>query len=327
VLGGVRFQPFRGFGSTYPGHLLPTDRNHWSDRYGSMLATAPTLGREVEFFHVAPRAPRGWAFLDDWQVDLTGTQERRVDPDGWSYAFDFIFLEFPPAVDSNKPGTGTFVRRRRWVRHRVPTSDLHKFSESAAPQAAAVAQRALTTATAMSPAAAAAAVGAEGSASATAGAMEVPVAASPRLSRPLSNTSQATKPQQHRWMEPAGRGEGSPLGGTQNQDSYEAVAHGNTRKVRAKRAALAARSIEEHAQSSPPVTHADDAASAGTQSTPRASHDPPERRLTPLERKKMVRSPILPLTPRALDSAFETLSWGGTGASIMLRRPSVSTRA
>lgn len=223
--GGERFQPFRGFGSTYPGHLLPTDRNHWSDRYGSMLATAPTLGREVEFFHVAPRAPRGWVFLDDWQVDISGINERRVDPDGWSYAFDFIFLEFPPAVASNKPGTGTFVRRRRWVRHRVPTSNLHKFQEIAAPQAAAVPQRALATATAVG-AAAAVVVGAEGGASATAEAMEVLAAASPRVSR---RTTRETKPQQHRWIEPGGRGEGSTLGRARSYESYEAIAHDSAR--------------------------------------------------------------------------------------------------
>jgi hypothetical protein len=32
-----RFQPFRGFGSNFPGHLLPTDRNKWSDRSGSLI--------------------------------------------------------------------------------------------------------------------------------------------------------------------------------------------------------------------------------------------------------------------------------------------------
>mmetsp|Transcript_19523 Transcript_19523/g.37692 ORF Transcript_19523/g.37692 Transcript_19523/m.37692 type:complete len:591 (-) Transcript_19523:700-2472(-) len=120
-----RFQPFRGFGSTFPGHLLPTDRNRWSDRSGTMLVSTTTTTQDNEdFFGVAPRAPRGWCFVDDWRVDITGLAEHRVDEDGWSYAFDFTFLEFPPSVNSNKATTTTFVRRRRWTRHRVPVAKL-----------------------------------------------------------------------------------------------------------------------------------------------------------------------------------------------------------
>ena len=251
-----------------------------------------------------------------------------MDPDGWSYAFDFIFLEFPPAVASDKPGTGTFVRRRRWVRHRVPTSNLHKFPESAAPQSAAVAQRALATATAAG--AAAAVVGAEGG-TAIAEAVEVPavMAASPRLSR--RTTPVSTTPQQHRWIEPGGRGEGSSLGRAQSYESYEAVVHGNARTGahaaatprmgRAERAAHAVRRGEEHAQSSPPVAHAHEAASgAGGHSTPRAQlpPDPPERRLTPLERKKMVRS----TTCLGPSSSRPAPLRGNTGASERAHTPS-----
>lgn len=262
-----RFQPFRGFGSTYPGHLLPTDRNHWSDRYGSMLATAPTLGREVEFFHVAPRAPRGWVFLDDWQVDVSGTHERRVDPDGWSYAFDFIFLEFPPAVSSDKPGTGTFVRRRRWVRHRVPTINRHSFTES--PLQTTTPRLAVATAAPPDTA---------------------PTEGAVAEARVLPPSSPA-KPEQHRWIEPGGRdamGVNSPRTATpRTRASERRTAHAVRRVDHTSASSASSRSVI-------PAPH--EATGTGGDPPPPQHHPPEARRLTPLERKKMVRaSPIYPL--------------------------------
>ena len=34
VFENQRYQPFRGWGSSWPGHMLPTDCGKWSDRVG-----------------------------------------------------------------------------------------------------------------------------------------------------------------------------------------------------------------------------------------------------------------------------------------------------
>jgi magnesium-transporting ATPase (P-type) len=70
-----RYQPFVGFGSTYPGHLLPTDRGRWSNRSGKISAMAiPLAGLEI-------------------QRNLPG-----ADEDGWVYENDFMF--FPSSAPS-----------------------------------------------------------------------------------------------------------------------------------------------------------------------------------------------------------------------------------
>ncbi|RLN88329.1 hypothetical protein BBJ28_00012448 [Nothophytophthora sp. Chile5] len=68
-----RYQPFCGFGSTFPGYLLPTDRNRWSDRSGKLSAMAiPLAGLELNL-----EAPD-------------------CDADGWVYENDFAFFPSSP---------------------------------------------------------------------------------------------------------------------------------------------------------------------------------------------------------------------------------------
>nr|CCA23888.1 phospholipidtransporting ATPase putative [Albugo laibachii Nc14] len=73
-----RFQLFSGFGSTYPGHLLVTDRCRWSDRSGRISAMAiPLAGLRLN-------------------LSAGG------DSNGWVYAADFTF--FPSNIETEAEG-------------------------------------------------------------------------------------------------------------------------------------------------------------------------------------------------------------------------------
>ncbi|CAH0493470.1 unnamed protein product [Peronospora farinosa] len=74
-----RYQPFCGYGSSFPGYLLPTDRKRWSDRSGKTSAQViPLAGLELN--------------LDvPW-----------CDADGWVYENDFAFF---PSTPSNADDT------------------------------------------------------------------------------------------------------------------------------------------------------------------------------------------------------------------------------
>ena len=116
-----RLQPFRGWGHDWPGHFLPTDKVlHWSriDHVtGDDLVYSQTLREAV------PRLPPGWRWVEsEWHLDLTGVFSDATDTHGWSYG-----LDFPWVIPPFQPGTGRkkmadFVRRRRWLRTRVPIS-------------------------------------------------------------------------------------------------------------------------------------------------------------------------------------------------------------
>ena len=82
VFENQRYQPFRGWGSSWPGHLLPTDCGRWSNRIG-----LPKVGAQSQMFElVAPALPPNWVWLEtEWQIDLSGLQENRVDKDGFYY--------------------------------------------------------------------------------------------------------------------------------------------------------------------------------------------------------------------------------------------------
>uniref|UniRef100_M4BEY8 Phospholipid-transporting ATPase n=1 Tax=Hyaloperonospora arabidopsidis (strain Emoy2) TaxID=559515 RepID=M4BEY8_HYAAE len=73
-----RYQPFCGYGSSFPGYLLPTDRKRWSDRSGKISAQAlPMAGLELN-------------------MDVAG-----CDADGWVYEKDFAFF---PSIPPNEDG-------------------------------------------------------------------------------------------------------------------------------------------------------------------------------------------------------------------------------
>lgn len=113
-----RQQPFRGFGSTWPGHFLPTDRVH---RWNVRKANSSGIYSSQNMATVAPVLPEGWVWVEDaWSLDLSGTPSGTTDSNGWSYALDFpsnIQYPFPPGTGKKK--MSDFVRTRRWLRTRV----------------------------------------------------------------------------------------------------------------------------------------------------------------------------------------------------------------
>lgn len=81
-------QPFRGWGHSWPGHFLPTDRvSHWTlretmDERGQLVIRASSQ----LFNEVAPTLPEGWYWVEDtWHVDVSGVLAQAVDNDGWCY--------------------------------------------------------------------------------------------------------------------------------------------------------------------------------------------------------------------------------------------------
>lgn len=77
----IRYQPIVGWGSSYPGHLLPTDRSCFSDESG--WKTVPG----EKFDDIQPKD--GFEWCGDFAKDLTYTD---TDEEGFTYAFDFPIL-------------------------------------------------------------------------------------------------------------------------------------------------------------------------------------------------------------------------------------------
>ncbi|KAJ0408924.1 hypothetical protein P43SY_002803 [Pythium insidiosum] len=98
------------WGSSFPGHLLPTDRRRWSGIHG-----APSAQHREK---VEPQLPVGWRWTSDWAIDK---ETSNCDADGWIYAFDFTMLNFMVKRNGgrNAPKSTDYVRRRRWIRHRT----------------------------------------------------------------------------------------------------------------------------------------------------------------------------------------------------------------
>ncbi|KAF1793699.1 Peroxin domain [Phytophthora cactorum] len=97
------------WGSTFPGHLLPTDRHQWSGLHGS-----PSSQTRAK---VDPQLPVNWKWTSDWVVDKTSC---KCDADGWVYALDFTMINYliKKGKERSEPNATDYVRRRRWVRTR-----------------------------------------------------------------------------------------------------------------------------------------------------------------------------------------------------------------
>ena len=135
-----RHQPFRGWGSKWPGHFLPTDlMNRWNAR----KAKNNGIYTSQKLEHIVPDLPVGWEWVEEeWRVDLSGTESCTTDANGWSYALDFsrnVVFPFPPG--SGKSKISDFVRTRRWLRTRVlsppddPEGDGDEASDGQKPEA------------------------------------------------------------------------------------------------------------------------------------------------------------------------------------------------
>lgn len=118
-----RLQPFRGWGHTWPGHFLPTDKcSHWSVQ--TLNGDSDPL-TSMNFEDIECELPDGWTWDDaEWKIDLSGRETEAVDRDGWQYGVDFGWLKFPPEPGNGKR-SGKFIRRRRWMRSRskLPEAD------------------------------------------------------------------------------------------------------------------------------------------------------------------------------------------------------------
>ncbi|TYZ63206.1 hypothetical protein PybrP1_003044 [[Pythium] brassicae (nom. inval.)] len=102
------------YGSSFPGHLLLTDRRRWGGLHGSPSSQT----REK----VEPQLPVSWAWTSSWEVDL---QSGNCDKDGWIYAFDFTMINsaIKRSGGRNEPRATDYVRRRRWLRWRQRVAD------------------------------------------------------------------------------------------------------------------------------------------------------------------------------------------------------------
>ena len=124
VFENERLQPFRGWGHTWPGHFLPTDKVHrWTQRDDCSQGPTPSVTVTSQHFRkAAPRLPDGWQWVESaWQLDLSGVLIEAIDRDGWSYGLDFSKVVYPFARGSGHKGLTDFVRRRRFFRTRVPS--------------------------------------------------------------------------------------------------------------------------------------------------------------------------------------------------------------
>jgi hypothetical protein len=114
-----RLQPFRGWGHDWPGHFLPTDRVlHWST---NDPGEQPDALSSQSIKEVAPLPPPGWRWVESkWHLDLSGVFSDSTDNDGWSYGLDFPWVLYPFIPGTGRKKMADFVRRRRWLRTRVP---------------------------------------------------------------------------------------------------------------------------------------------------------------------------------------------------------------
>ncbi|KAG6579981.1 uncharacterized protein IUM83_16047 [Phytophthora cinnamomi] len=92
------------WGSSYPGHLLPTDRHQWSGLHGS--PSSQTRSK------VEPQLPVNWEWTSDWIVDKNSC---KCDADGWVYALDFTMINYliKKGEERCEPNATDYVRRRR----------------------------------------------------------------------------------------------------------------------------------------------------------------------------------------------------------------------
>eukprot|EP00210_Caulerpa_lentillifera_P005217 g4984.t1 len=115
VFENERLQPFRGWGHTWPGHFLPTDKcAHWCafDENGKFLTSNE---RKL----IEPQLPPGWEWVqNDWTVDKEENGFDSVDSNGWYYGLDFPWMKYCREKNGGIRKISDFVRRRRHIRTR-----------------------------------------------------------------------------------------------------------------------------------------------------------------------------------------------------------------
>jgi hypothetical protein len=94
---------------TWRTPFCPTDRPRWSDEQGK---------RERKREEIVLPGPE-WEWQDDWHVDMgLGEIGREIDEEGWTYGVEFPGFTLNRIKRTYREMDG--VRRRRWIRTRVP---------------------------------------------------------------------------------------------------------------------------------------------------------------------------------------------------------------
>ncbi|GLE04680.1 hypothetical protein PINS_up013659 [Pythium insidiosum] len=122
-----RYQPFSGYGSTYPGYLLPTDRSRWSDRSGRISAMSiPLAGLELNM-NVPGCDEEGWVYENDFKFFSStppdrDTSQNAAQTDDDEHGNEHASARSRPGSKKSSKNTTKktggmrgFVRRREWV--------------------------------------------------------------------------------------------------------------------------------------------------------------------------------------------------------------------
>ncbi len=84
------------------------DPQEWSDGRGKGSRELTSI-----------KLPMNWEWVEpSWKVDMTGEIGRNIDSDGWEYSINFNSFSLTNARRTKQPMDS--VRRRRWIRRRVP---------------------------------------------------------------------------------------------------------------------------------------------------------------------------------------------------------------
>lgn len=115
------------WGSTYPGHLLPTDRSKYTDETGYKAFKVDELATLTPY--------KGYSWDGKWKVDHNYAQ---CDKDGWTYASDmWVLSKLYRDKATTKDKTGCYTRRKKWVRVMrftpMPIFDMHSIKQGVEP--------------------------------------------------------------------------------------------------------------------------------------------------------------------------------------------------
>jgi hypothetical protein len=89
--------------------FLMNDPYEWSDAGGTHRRNIRDIALDE----------RGWQWADAWSVDMDGEAGVEIDADGWSYATSFN--AFTTISNDRVMRPMDTVRRRRWIRAKIPT--------------------------------------------------------------------------------------------------------------------------------------------------------------------------------------------------------------
>jgi len=102
-----RYQPVVLWGSSYPGHFLPSDPGiNIAQEFTGLYSSSNGLTYYKTLDEASPPIPEGWKINKQWYI-----LSNEFDANGWEYAMDFTSTRWFP-----QEKTGLFVRRRKWCR-------------------------------------------------------------------------------------------------------------------------------------------------------------------------------------------------------------------